>query len=63
MVSEKPLIHVLSTRLLPDGSTAYRLLVDGKYWHANQWEYDCIRNGHDPEDLGMFEFCKEEDFD
>ena len=62
-MSDKPNIHILSTRLLPDGSTAYRLLVDGKYWHASQWEYDRIKSGTDPEELGMFEFRKEEDFD
>ena len=60
MGSEKPIIHVLS-RHYKDGNAWYKLLVDGRYWIANQWEYECIKQGHDPEELGMFEHRKDDD--
>ena len=62
MSDNQPIIHVLSTRF-HYGNTSYRLLVDGRYYRANEWEYEMIRKGHQPEDLGMFEFRKEEELD
>lgn len=62
-MSDKPNIHILSTRLLPDGSTAYKLLVDGVYYRASSFEYEMIRKGVHPDEIGMYVWTSDDEED
>lgn len=52
LASNEPFVAV--RRSGPQGNS-YVILWKDKYWHANQWEHDCImKEGITPEDLGMY---------
>jgi hypothetical protein len=53
-------VHVCS-RTFKAGRTEYNILWQSKYWIANQFEWELICNGADPDELGMFPFEPDED--
>ena len=59
MGSEQPFVV---SRIFADGHARYVLLMDGKYWHCSEWEFEMIMDkGHHPEDIGMISSDSEDE--
>lgn len=58
--SLRPSVTVCSSRY-HHGRITRRLLIEGEYFEASEWEFDAIRKGASPAELGMFAFEPEDE--